>query len=366
VSGSAFFIPAMRTTTFILIILAALACKPEPERNDDVAAPDHDDHPVSLHHFAEQQKVEVFIDGALFTEYRYALEIKKPVLFPLIAADGTILSRGYPLEPRPGEQTDHLHHVGQWLDHGVVNEVDFWAATPEKQSTDDKTYGSVIHRKITEMSEGETGALAYTADWISDRGEKLLVEQTRFVFSGEDDDRIIDRITTLEAQDEAVVFEDSKEGMMAVRVARFMEQPYDEPQELIGTDGKPMAQKVVDNAQVKGEYLNSDGLRGDAVWGQRANWVSLAAPKEGKTYAITIMDHPSNVNYPTHWMARGYGLFAANPLGSKVYSEGKEELNLTLAPGESTKLTYRILLHSGEALSQEKLDSLYQEFTQSY
>lgn len=65
-------------------------------------------------------------------------------------------------------------------------------------------------------------------------------------------------------------------------------------------------------------------------------------------------------------MARGYGLFAANPLGSQVYSEGKEELNLTLAPGASTTLTYRILLQSGEVLSRDSIDALYRDFAQSY
>lgn len=356
----------IRTTFYTLLIFFTLACDPQQDSPEMADQPDHNDQPVSLHHFTAQQKVEVYVDGQPFTEYRYAPEIKKPVLFPLIAADGTILSRGYPLEPRPGEQTDHLHHVGHWLNHGVVNQVDFWAATAETQSSDEKTYGSVRHRELTEISEGEEGTLTYIADWISDRGDTLLVEQTRFVFSGRDDYRIIDRITTLEAQDEEVTFEDSKEGMMAIRVARFMEQPYDEPQELVGSDGKPMAQKVVDNEQVKGEYLNSDGLRGDAVWGKRASWVSLASPRNGNAYSITIMDHPQNVNYPTHWMARGYGLFAANPLGSKVYSEGQEELNLTLAPGESTKLTYRIILHNGQELSQENLDQLYGNFTESY
>lgn len=78
------------------------------------------------------------------------------------------------------------------------------------------------------------------------------------------------------------------------------------------------------------------------------------------------MDHPQNVNFPTHWMARGYGLFAANPLGSTVYSEGKEALNLRLDPGEPTTFIYKILLHQGDAITQQKLDEMYQLFIKSF
>jgi hypothetical protein len=74
----------------------------------------------------------------------------------------------------------------------------------------------------------------------------------------------------------------------------------------------------------------------------------------GETVSIAIVDHPKNLGYPTYWHARGYGLFAANPLGQKVFSEGKEELNLTLKKGEKTTFRYRIIVHSGGTLSSEE------------
>ena len=65
------------------------------------------------------------------------------------------------------------------------------------------------------------------------------------------------------------------------------------------------------------------------VWGKRAKWVSLSGVIESKEVSVVIMDYPTNVGYPTYWHARGYGLFAANPLGQKVFSDGKEELNFS-------------------------------------
>ena len=53
------------------------------------------------------QRVDVLIDGDLFTSYLYSdtLDVlKKPVLWPLVSASGQTVTRGYPLAPIPGEQ----------------------------------------------------------------------------------------------------------------------------------------------------------------------------------------------------------------------------------------------------------------------
>ena len=63
--------------------------------------------------------------------------------------------------------------------------------------------------------------------------------------------------------------------------------------------------------------------------------------------SITIIDHPKNPNYPTFWHARGYGLFAANPLGEKMFTNGKSVKNLQLKKGESVTFRYRVLIDDG-------------------
>ncbi|HKG70017.1 MAG TPA: DUF6807 family protein, partial [Segetibacter sp.] len=74
-------------------------------------------------------------------------------------------------------------------------------------------------------------------------------------------------------------------------------------------------------------------------------------------------DHPKNPNYPTFWHARGYGLFAANPLGEKVFTNGKSEKNLTLKKGESVSFRFRILIDNGkETISAEDLNNQANEF----
>jgi hypothetical protein len=72
------------------------------------------------------RRVDVFIDGRPFTSYVWPESLTKPVLYPLRTAQGTIVTRGFPLDSRPGERVDHPHHAGLWFNYGDVNGVDFW------------------------------------------------------------------------------------------------------------------------------------------------------------------------------------------------------------------------------------------------
>ena len=82
--------------------------------------------------------------------------------------------------------------------------------------------------------------------------------------------------------------------------------------------------------------------------------------RSARTGTLAILDHPKNPGYPTYWHARGYGLFAANPLGPSVLTDGKQAaLNLMLQPRESATFRYRFLILEGTASS----DRLEHEFT---
>ncbi len=73
---------------------------------------------------------------------------------------------------------------------------------------------------------------------------------------------------------------------------------------------------------------------------------------------VAIVDHPGNPGFPTYWHARGYGLFAANPLGQKIFSEGRETMNFTLQPRATATFRYRVVVIEGKASA----DRLNQEF----
>jgi hypothetical protein len=65
-------------------------------------------------------------------------------------------------------------------------------------------------------------------------------------------------------------------------------------------------------------------------------------------------------------MARGYGLFAANPLGQKAYRVDKKEpdvtaLNYILKPNQSVTFRYCVLVMSNAA-TPEQIEDQYRRF----
>src|ERR1700728_3136674 len=94
------------------------------------------------------QRVDVTIDGKPFTSYVWPSTLKKPTLYPLIAADGVEVTRGYPLAPREGERTDHPHHAGLWFNYGNVNGIDFWNNSDAIKPEDKHKMGTVVQRRI--------------------------------------------------------------------------------------------------------------------------------------------------------------------------------------------------------------------------
>lgn len=189
----------------------------------------------------------------------------------------------------------------------------------------------------------------------------MLEEQTSFNFIATKNLRIIDRTTTLKAVVDEVKFTDDKEGMFGIRVARELELPSEKPIQLTDANGDISEVEKIDNQLVKGNYRSAEGVEGKEVWGTRCRWMKLASEINGETVALVIIDHPSNVGYPTYWHARDYGLFAANPLGHKIFSEGKNELNFSLKKGESVTFKYRLVVAS-ENLTDEQINLLADDY----
>jgi len=311
------------------------------------------------------QRVDVLVDGEPFTSYVYTdtlAVLKKPVLYPVRTAEGVPITRGYPLEQRPGERIDHPHQIGYWLNYGSVGGLDFWnnsSAIPAERAHE---MGTIRHLAIESTESGDgAGHLIATSAWMNSKGDVLLNERTHFVFRATPGVRIIDRFTTLTAGDEDVSFADHKEGVLGLRMTRALEMPAAEPVDVVGPDGSVVSSS--DNTGINGAYLNSEGVEGyPDVWAKRARWMTLSGVLAGAdSVTVAILDHPENPGHPTYWHARDYGLFAANPLGQAVFSDGMERLDFALASGASTTFRYRLVIFSGNT-SPAQVEAWYDEF----
>ncbi|PCJ96573.1 MAG: hypothetical protein COA50_06915 [Flavobacteriaceae bacterium] len=345
--------------------LISLSCK-DAKKTDTaekiVAVSEMNLPKITFAHDTINKKVAVKIDGELFTSYLYDGQTPKPILYPIIAKNGATITRGFPYSPRPNERVDHPHHAGLWFNYGDVNGLDFWNNSYAISEEDKHKYGTILHSELVNTNE-EEGTLTIKALWRAPDQTDLLEETTIFTFSEDENTRIIDRNSILKALED-VSFKDNKEGMLGLRTARELELPSDKPAVFTDTQGIVTEVKALNNDGVSGDYLASDGTTGLDVWGTRNNWVQLHGTIADEAVSITIMDNKNNVGFPTYWHARGYGLFAANPLGQEVFSEGKEVLNFELNKTASATFNYRIVIHSGSVLSEEKITQLYQDFNQ--
>jgi hypothetical protein len=313
----------------------------------------------------DKKQVSVLYDGQLLTAYCYFDSSRKPVLFPVNTVDGITVTRSYPFKMVPGERTDHPHHTGIWLNYESVNGLDFWNNSTAIPVARRDHYGTIVHKKISSTNaKGRSASLVAEADWIRPDKKVLLNEHTRYNFEVQGNDLVIDRITTLTATDTTVVYKDVKDGMFAIRVARELELPSKESSKFVDDKGN-VTNVAASGNDVTGMYYGSTGLTGDSVWSSKGPWMMLTGKKDGKDITIALFDHPSNTGYPTYWHARGYGLFALNPLGRKVFSNGKEELNFTLQPGQSVTFRYRVLVRSGKAPSAADMNRMAAAFAKT-
>ena len=258
----------------------------------------------------ENGDIDIRIGGKPFTTQRFDRRI--PDLWPLRNADGIAVTRSWPRQEVVGEKQDHPHHQSLWFSHGDVNGIDFWhnplcTITPT---------GSVkIH------SDQKQGWWQTQFSWQNTDGRVVARESRRTTAFVEGKVRGLDFDISIHSIEKELDFGDTKEGSFALRLATGL---------------------VADQG---GQLINSEGNRGKDTWGKKSRWIMAQGTLEGKPAALVIAGHQDNLRHPTTWHARTYGLVAANPFGLHDFQEKPRGYGrIKIAPGESLRLRYRVLI----------------------
>ncbi len=275
-------------------------------------------------------QIEVTIGGKPFTTYYFDPKVAKPYLMPLRSAQGTIVTRGYPVanEVPAGSQHDpsfEPHQRPLYFTHGSIDGLDFWGEEAFDKYYNDhfkQNYGHMVMQKISEARGGMIRA-EFT---LEGPGGMVIGDETQtFTFRGDDHTRIIDCEFTVHATHGPLTFGDTKEGTFGIRLAKQLDSP-------------------------PSHMVNSQGAEGEkAIWGKRADWVNYDGKVEGEDVGIAILDHPKSFRHPTTWHARGYGLFAANPFGLRDFTrDPKQDGSWTVPVQQSLTFRYRVIIHHGD------------------
>jgi len=297
----------------------------------------------------KENQIDVIINGQLFTSYLHDNDLLKPCLYPVKAPSGEVVTRSYPFEEIEGESKDHPHHTGVYFTYGSKNEVNgnsFWNLHDVPPQ--------IRHVKVLEMTGGKNkGRLSTLSHWINSKNQPILEENRIMDFHIFENEYKVDFTIQLSAIDTMVTFKDTKEGMFAIRVADWLTE---------NTKGTRYSST--------GEYLNAEGERTEKnIWGKRSNWVRLEGEKDGKKIGVAIYHHPNSTNFPTYWHARGYGCFAANPIGQYDFQEVRQVENpqyrsLTLKPGETGLFKFRMTIYEGPR-TKEQFNQDFENFSKN-
>lgn len=295
-----------------------------------------ENQPMAMFKKANDEKITISISGKRMGDYLVGPKTR-PNLWPVMGPGGQALTRSYPQGPlEPGDDPkEHPHHRSFWFTHGDVNGIDFW--------TEGAKRGRQLHRRWRTITSGVVfGELTHDVDWVAPDGKVVMKDiRTLRVYNLDQPERIIDFTVTLMAPtaDSVVVLGDTKEGTFATRVNLTMS---------------------VESKSKKGsgaKIINANGLSNAAAWGQPARWCDYSGPQaDGTNAGLTIFDHQSNVHHPARWHVRGYGLFAANPLGAGHFTGEKiRAKSITVTPDRPLTLQYRTVLHGGK-VTASRLD----------
>jgi len=307
-----------------------------------------------------ENRVDVIIGERHFTSYVYGNDLPKPIMVPLCSPSGITVSRRYPLVKMAGGSEDHPHHVGVFFAVDRVNGTDFWKnVAPPPQ---------IKHIEITEIAGGTNkGRLSTIAHWINDTGTVLLEEEREMVFIAglNENEYAVDFSIDLTAKDTEVVFDDTEEGMFAIRVTDYLRES---GSRATLRPGQPLPKESIAGT---GRYFSSNGDEtAKNVWGKRARWVALQGVRQGKVVGVAIFNHPESINYPTYWHVRSYGLFSANPLGqgdfqrqSKYQKNPVLPLRLTITQGETVHFRFLLTIYEG-IRTPEELEKRFKGFAQ--
>lgn len=287
--------------------------------------------------------VDIAVNGKTVAAY-HTKGFSKPILFPVIAPAGVPVTRAWPIEGEPMGSKDHVHHRSVWFCHGDVipegvklkhkirgvDGVDFWS--------EHVGHGIIACTEVKIGPSGKNWASINTKnEWRTADGQVILTEDRDIIVVETEKGVLFIYNIDLHASECPIVFGDTKEGSMGVRV-------HDQLREKGGNG-------VMTNAKEMTTEKN--------IWGRQAVWCDYSGKVDGKQVGLTIFDDPKNVA-PAAWHARSYGLMAANPFGRKRsgFPDTKKSSDLVrLDKGEHLRLRYGVYVHDGDVITGDVADT---------
>lgn len=282
----------------------------------------------------EPGRLEIVVAGKPFATYVYAdPNISRPYFAHVHAPNGQQVTRNHP--PVAGQdKLDHPEfHPGIWMAFGDISGNDYW-----------RLQAPVEHVKF-----------------IANRLDDSFAVRNRYLSATEPNDVVCEefcRYRIVPTKYGTLLTWDSK-----FRGAR--EFAFGDQEEMgLGIRVATPLRVEVGEAQLPpptGTITDSEGRKNGAqIGGNTADWCDYSGTLDGQRVGMTIFCHPDNCR-PSRFHARDYGFLAANPFGQAAFRKGPPS-KVVVRPGETLRLRYGILVHSGPHDTAPDLDAAYNEY----
>ena len=266
----------------------------------------------------DKDQVTVQVDGKLFTGYKFVESQKYPYFWPVNgpASDKSITTETS--EPYP-------HHHSLFFGCDRVNGGNYWQDVNER--------GQIISKgpKIVESS-GERVVFTDECLWRRPGSEPIISDTRRIVIAAPSEDvRLID-------------FEITLRPLVDI--------------EILKTNHALFSARVVPELSVQsgGTLINAEGRTTEkGTFGINSAWCDYAGTRDGVAEGIAIFQNPHNRWFPSKWFTRDYGFFSPTPM---YWLEGDR---LELPEGQTLKLSYRVVVHSGD-VKQAQIAGKFEQY----
>jgi hypothetical protein len=261
------------------------------------------------------------VDGKLFTRYKFAETQKYPYFWPVNGPASGKSVTTETSEPYP-------HHHSLFLGCDRVNGGNYWQEGNER--------GQIVSQgpKIVEAT-GRQVVFTDECLWRQPGHEPIIRDTRRIVIIAPNNEmRFID-------------FDISLNPLTDITI--------------LNTNHSLFSARVVPELSVKsgGTLINAEGKTAEkGTFGVSSAWCDYFGTRDGVTEGIAILQHPKNRWFPSKWFTRDYGFFSPTPMN---WLEGDK---LELPRGETLKLRYRVVVHTGNA-EKANIKDVFQQYKDS-
>jgi len=268
-------------------------------------------------------RIDVSINGNLFTQYYFSEDEKYPFFFPVNGPSGfSVTSMRNSLYP---------HHSSLFFGCDRVNGGNYWQEGLER--------GQIRTLRAEILKSGKDSVVITNECIWSRPGAMSPIKDLRTI-------TIIAPSKDLYQID----FDIALDMLMDVKIEK--------------TNHSFFSARMAPDLSVAqgGRMVNAEGNSGETgdsgTFGKKSPWMDCYGTRSGKTEGMAILQHPSNPWYPSPWFTRDYGFFSPTPM----YWPADETAGTVLKKGDTLRLRYRVLIHSGDTKTAGIAD-LFGRFT---